>query len=71
MATKNCDLEQVDLFVAQLIRDEQDNFAKLHKELGEKIIGTREYDDVVRILERILHAKIEVLEKVHKKIQSY
>lgn len=70
MTKRSSDLEQVRLFVANLLNEEQNAHSKLISALQAVAGKTREYEDIVKVLTEIYDAKIEVLEKIYRKIQS-
>ncbi|KKL82228.1 hypothetical protein LCGC14_1986860 [marine sediment metagenome] len=69
MARKN-DVEQIRMFVASLITDEQNAHSKLIAALRDQIGGTTQFDDTLKVLTRVYEVKIEILEKIYKKVQS-
>ncbi len=68
--TRKNDVEQIRMFIASLITDEQNAHAKLIAALRNQIGGTTQFDDTLKTLTKIYEAKIEVLEKIYKKVQS-
>jgi len=69
-AKKSKELEIIRLFVLKAINEEQDEHADLVARLTKVIGDTKEYGDTIKVLYQIYKAKIEVLEKIHDKIQS-
>jgi len=67
---KNKELELVDQFVTELMGTEQDEFSKLVLDLKAAIGGTKEFEDTQKILIRVYKAKLDILEKIHNRIQS-
>lgn len=70
MVKRNSEIEQVRMFVASLLNDEQKAHAKLLAALKAQIGNTPEYDATARVLTRVYEAKKEVLEKVYRKTQG-
>jgi hypothetical protein len=59
---------EIKLFVTSLMNEEQDSHSSLIDALKEKIGGTKEFDDMVRLLNRIYAAKIEILDKIFQEL---
>lgn len=60
--------EEIKLFVANLLNDEQDAHAKLIAELRAIIGKTQEFEDTLKVLTQIYEAKVELLEKIYKEM---
>ncbi|KKN11742.1 hypothetical protein LCGC14_1023450 [marine sediment metagenome] len=60
--------EEMKLFVANLLNDEQDAHAKLVAELRDIIGKTQEFEDTLKVLTQIYEAKVELLEKIYKEM---
>ena len=60
--------EEIKLFVANLLNDEQDAHAKLVAELRDIIGKTQEFEDTLKVLTQIYEAKVELLEKIYKEM---
>ena len=67
---QNKELEQIRLYVAQLMNDEQNIHSKLIGDLSRAAGSTIECHKMTELLTRLYDAKIEVLEKVYKEIQG-
>jgi hypothetical protein len=64
------EIEEVKLFIATLINEEQDKHANLLSALRLMIGNTNECYNVEALLGKMYAAKHEVLEKVMKKVQE-
>ena len=53
------------LFVAQMMTEENDKYAKLISDLRNEIGDTQEFEDTLRILSIVHKTKIETLEKIY------
>ena len=65
---RNKELEQIKLFVANLMNTEQSNHSKLVNDL-QKVAGkTKEFDEMLKVLTQIYEAKADILEKIYNEI---
>jgi hypothetical protein len=53
------------LFVAQMMTEENDKHSKLIADLRNEIEDTQEFENTLKVLSRIHKAKIETLEKIY------
>lgn len=70
MSRRNRELEEVKLFVASLLNEEQDLHSKLLADLKSRVGNTKQCQDLIEVLTKIFEGKTKVLEKVYKKIQE-
>lgn len=67
---QNSKIEEIKLFVAGLLNDEQDAYSKLVATLRANIGKTKEFEDTLKVLTQIYEAKADLLEKIYKEIQG-
>lgn len=68
MVKKISEIEQIKLFVAQLINDEQSKYSDLVRLLNANMSNSHLSKDILELLRLIYEAKDEVLQKVYRKI---
>ena len=66
----NKELNEIDLFVSNLFNTEQDAYSKLVAQLRAAMGKTKEFEDTLKVLTQIYEAKVELLNKIHDKIQG-
>ena len=70
MANEKHDLEKIKLFITKLINEEQDKHSELLEMLKSRIDDTAEFDNTVRVLNKVHDARVEQLNKVYEKVRS-
>lgn len=67
---QNKEIEQIRLFVTNLMNEEQNAHSKLVADLRIAAGMTEEFNAMVAILKQVYEAKREVLDKVYKEMQG-
>lgn len=67
---KSDKLEELRLFVANLMNEEQDKHSDLINRLKVALADTREWEDTYQVLHKIQNEKVKLLEKIYDKIQE-
>lgn len=67
---KDPNVEKIKLFVTKLMNEEQDLHSKLIADLQKSIGNITQCEDIVSILTNRLEAKMEVLNKIFKRLQG-
>jgi len=62
-------LEELKLFVVKLMNEEQDSNSKTIESL-KRALGAELGQDVIKVINEIYKAKVEILNKVYDKIQG-
>lgn len=67
--TKKESLEELKLFIAKFMNEEQDNHAKATEKV-KNYLGQNLGQDTIKIMNEIYRARVEVLNKMYHKIQE-
>jgi hypothetical protein len=67
---KSNGIEEIKLFIAELMNEEQASHSKLVNDLRSRIGDTREFDDTLKVLTQIYNAKSKLLEKIYQEMQG-
>jgi hypothetical protein len=70
MPRKNNELEELKLFVAHLLNEEQDSHSKLLSDIKEKAGNIKSSQELIEVLTKIYEGKVDTLNKIFKKIQE-
>jgi predicted DNA-binding protein YlxM (UPF0122 family) len=67
---KNDGLDEIKLFIAHMLTEEQSVHSRLIEDLSNRISGTTEYEEALKILTKVYDARRDILEKLFKKVQE-
>ncbi len=71
MSNRSKELEEIRLYIETLDTEEQNAHSHLLNTLQNTIGRTFEFENVAKVLREVLNAKLGILEKIRKKIQTY